>query len=193
MTSNVVFPGQYYDSETNLHYNYFRDYDPATGRYIESDPIGLWGGFNTYRYGNANPLLYLDFSGLDAEVGVRKFYPVAVPYARHCFVRFNGNNNDTLSFDNTGVHADPNPASADYSPTTGTQNDSCVRQEMQRCRAEDYDFTQYDCCQCVSNALNACGLQKNGPWPNSPYDASRPPYTPPAPPQGFPSGDTVAP
>jgi len=37
---NLRFPGQYYDRETGLHYNYFRDYDPGTGRYIESDPMG---------------------------------------------------------------------------------------------------------------------------------------------------------
>ncbi|MDF5946520.1 RHS repeat-associated core domain-containing protein [Pseudomonas aeruginosa] len=34
------FPGQFYDAESGLHYNYFRDYDPETGRYVESDPIG---------------------------------------------------------------------------------------------------------------------------------------------------------
>jgi RHS repeat-associated protein len=42
-TYNLRFPGQYYDKETRLHYNYFRDYDRATGRYIQSDPIGLRG------------------------------------------------------------------------------------------------------------------------------------------------------
>jgi RHS repeat-associated protein len=38
---NLRMPGQYYDAETGLSYNYFRDYDPATGRYVESDPIGV--------------------------------------------------------------------------------------------------------------------------------------------------------
>jgi len=40
---NPRFPGQYFDKETNLHYNYFRYYEPETGRYISPDPIGLAG------------------------------------------------------------------------------------------------------------------------------------------------------
>jgi RHS repeat-associated protein len=58
------FPGQYLDEETGLAYNYFRDYDAVTGRYVESDPIGIGGGVNTFAYVNANPLIYVDPYGL---------------------------------------------------------------------------------------------------------------------------------
>jgi len=62
-TVALRFPGQTYDSETGLHYNYFRDYDPVTGRYIESDPIGLNGGINTYSYVDNDPVNYMDAEG----------------------------------------------------------------------------------------------------------------------------------
>ena len=61
---NLRFAGQYYDDETGLHYNYFRDYDPSTGRYVQSDPIGLAGGLNTYGYVYQNPLFWIDPFGL---------------------------------------------------------------------------------------------------------------------------------
>ena len=57
-------PGQFYDQNAKLHYNYFRDYDPNTGRYIESDPIGLRGGINTYSYVFGNPINLSDPFGL---------------------------------------------------------------------------------------------------------------------------------
>nr|WP_246864609.1 RHS repeat domain-containing protein [Spongiibacter thalassae] len=62
--NNLRLPGQYYDEETGTHYNYFRDYDPEKGRYIQSDPIGLRGGVNTFAYVLGNPLTYADPLGL---------------------------------------------------------------------------------------------------------------------------------
>ena len=63
-TYNLRFPGQYYDSESGLHYNYFRTYDPSMRRYLESDPIGLDGGLNTYGYVGNDPLMWIDTLGL---------------------------------------------------------------------------------------------------------------------------------
>lgn len=61
---DMRMPGQRWDSAMGLSYNYFRDYDPSVGRYIESDPIGLGGGISTYGYVGGNSLTRIDPLGL---------------------------------------------------------------------------------------------------------------------------------
>jgi RHS repeat-associated protein len=62
---NLRLPGQVFDGQAGLHDNGFRAYDPATGRYVESDPIGLYGGsYSTYSYTNDDPVMWSDPYGL---------------------------------------------------------------------------------------------------------------------------------
>jgi RHS repeat-associated protein len=66
VTFNLRYPGQYFDQESGLHYNYHRSYSAATGRYTQSDPIGLDGGWNRFGYANAAPTMFTDPKGLIA-------------------------------------------------------------------------------------------------------------------------------
>jgi len=130
-TYNLRFPGQYYDRSTGLHYNGFRDYDPALGRYIESDLIGLAGGLNTYSYVGNNPLNYVDPWGLeltDAQIAniifneTRSFSGPNVDQARSNIAQVVINGDNALG--------DNRPATA---PTTSTVP-AAEQQTYQACK-----------------------------------------------------------
>ncbi len=79
-----MFPGQYEDIESGLHYNLFRYYDTTAGRYIKKDPIGFFGGHNLYAYALINPILYSDPSGLKVYAAARDLD--GVPVGTHQFI-----------------------------------------------------------------------------------------------------------
>ena len=80
------FPGQYWDWETQTHYNYFRQYDPRTGRYTQHDPIGLDGGMNPYGYDGGNPVAIIDPEGLASFLVGRPLQPPLSSLDGHMYV-----------------------------------------------------------------------------------------------------------
>lgn len=84
---NLRFPGQYYDAETGHDYNYSRDYDPALGRYTESDPDGLYAGINTYAYVGGNPVTMIDPAGLLGEGDGKGIFLPGAPTPSTCLER----------------------------------------------------------------------------------------------------------
>ena len=162
ITYNARFPGQYFDAETGLNYNYFRDYDPSIGRYIESDPIGLEGGLNTYGYALQNPVKLTDPRGLATAMCTAPLHALTdklgseasewareyVPYAHHQFLCVNhaGGPYTCGGQDQRGekwydpVHGPGKKSNDEYNENTCDQvepDNTCIEECVIRKAAED--------------------------------------------------------
>ena len=143
---DLRFPGQQYDAETGTSYNYFRDYDPAVGRYLQSDPIGLRGAINTFLYVSGAPLRWIDPRGLRVFACTRSaFGPPERAIGNHTYLFDDTSGRFCGMQQSSGLGGDPRHG--ERGPGGG---DSCVEIP----NAESV----------ASDIMNCCEASNRGPW-----------------------------
>jgi len=179
ITNHQRFPGQRFDIESRLYYNYFRDYDPTTGRYMQSDPIGLGGGVNVYSYALANSVNKFDLFGLATYQCTRRLnnVPFRVGPLFHQFVCI-GNTKDGYSCGGLGPEgANPfdTPGKIEYESFKPEQCEkvkddnqcieSCIGRTMESSPPNySLDLSQGENCQTyayltVAQCVSECGAK----------------------------------
>ena len=166
LTLDARFPGQWFQLEAGLHYNWHRHYDASLGRYTQADPLGFVDGPSVYSYSQSQPLTETDISGLFSMCHRPLNARITFGY-RHCYLRFN--DGSTLGFyDDSTVHPDPLPDHPGTQCTADQDNDrdDCMRRTMRQCT--NYSAFSNNCCHCVQRALDACGSNAPpGSFPNN--------------------------
>jgi RHS repeat-associated protein len=152
-TNDARFPGQWFQLEAGLAYNWHRHYDPSLGRYTQPDPLGFVDGPSVYAYAGSKPSTNVDVTGLFQQC-TRPAQSLGILGITHCFMKFG--DGTTLSFDGAGVHKDPDP---DHRKTVCTKpkqddKDDCIQREMKKCSG--FYFIGNYCCGCIAKAMKAC-------------------------------------
>ena len=164
---NLRYPGQYYDAESGTNYNMFRTYEPATGRYLQSDPVGLLGGISTFGYVDGNPLSYIDPYGLATVILVGG--PAGLNVAGHVAIGFTGQGvysygtSDAFGSSVTGYLA----SQATYRSTTAYILNTTPEQEQTMMNYITSNYSQpgqysvlrnHDCASMVNGAMSQAGI-----------------------------------
>ena len=171
-------PGQRYDAETALHYNYSRDYDPSVGGYRESDLIGLRGGLNTYAYDRGDPLWYTDPLGLayfamrPLNTPLGRFVGIVAPsllqqlnlaFAHEQLFFEDGLPPSNLGFFDDG-QVRPDTSTVGYVPTGGGYNDCIMRKAVTQTPAlAQYCFLCANCQTWASEVKRQYAIAANNP------------------------------
>jgi RHS repeat-associated protein len=172
VTQNLRFPGQYFDVETGFAQNGFRDYASLLGRYIESDPIGLAGGLNTFVYIGANPENGIDADGLDAllfnNTNAANFpggpyghnaIAVGTPSQGYFFYSKNGGPDNVSLYFSTYQellnYVNLNGYTGGVDIPTGWAEDIAMQQKGQAIYNTQYNFTNNNCADLTAAILNA--------------------------------------
>ncbi|MDY0212235.1 MAG: RHS repeat-associated core domain-containing protein [Desulfuromonadaceae bacterium] len=173
VTCNLRFPGQYFDAESGLHYNWHRYYEPKSGRYITLDPLGIGGGdVNLYRYVGNNPLNWVDPKGLLSEIVV--WQPVG--WGQSSFGHVSTNiNGTTYSYGQKGMtilltseYLGRNSFREGIGSVLSLTSDQEAR--LQACmngNQDDYSSTSNNCGSPIQGCLNKLGFNFSNLFPVS--------------------------
>jgi RHS repeat-associated protein len=155
ITNNLRFPGQYFDDETGLHYNYYRDYNPVVGRYVEADPVGIDRGENhLFVYVRNNAVNWIDPEGTEVKLcnRAKQGWPIRLGPVHHSYVDVNGTiygfhpeNNKAL--DKGKVEIEQLGKDIKCGQPLKCVDDSCILQKINATSINppNYSWSFYDC------------------------------------------------